>query len=83
VNRTLRVFLSNTSANQTLEDSLKPNDPDYAPCWTFKIEGKLLDAPGMKKSNEPQPKFTSFFKSIVIEIQRDNMLFPQGNLIQV
>jgi SWI/SNF-related matrix-associated actin-dependent regulator of chromatin subfamily D len=71
--------LSNTSANQTLEDSLKPNDPDYSPCWTFKIEGKLLEA----KQSEPQPKFTSFFKSIVIEIQRDSSLYPQGNLIQV
>jgi SWI/SNF-related matrix-associated actin-dependent regulator of chromatin subfamily D len=74
------VFLSNTSANQTLEHNLKPNDPDYSPCWTFKIEGKLLDS---SKKSDALPKFTTFFKQIVIEIQRDNLLFPQGNVIQV
>ena len=74
--------MSNICANQALEEGLNPLEADQAPCWTFKIEGRLLDNT-KGKPTEPQPKFTSFFKSIVIEVQRENDLFPQGNLIQV
>jgi SWI/SNF-related matrix-associated actin-dependent regulator of chromatin subfamily D len=74
--------MSNICANQSLEEGLNPLEADQAPCWTFKIEGRLLDNT-KGKPVEQQPKFTSFFKSIVIEVQRENDLFPQGNLIQV
>ncbi|KAI8901336.1 SWI/SNF complex 60 kDa subunit [Globomyces pollinis-pini] len=82
INRTLRIFLSNTSANQPYDpvDESVPL-PDRVPSWTFKIEGRLLDAPNTRKQPEYQPKFSSFFKSIMIEIERDNTLYP-GNHIQ-
>jgi hypothetical protein len=38
--------------------------------------------PNTRRAPENQPKFSSFFKKIVVEIDRDNQLYP-GNLIEV
>jgi SWI/SNF-related matrix-associated actin-dependent regulator of chromatin subfamily D len=81
ISRTLRIFLSNTSENQSEEEITMDT-----PSWTFKIQGLLLDvfktnkAPNTRKQTNPQPKFSSFFSKIGIEIQRDQIM--QGNLIQ-
>ncbi|KAJ3313450.1 SWI/SNF complex component snf12 [Boothiomyces sp. JEL0838] len=80
VNRTMRVFLSNLAANQPWDTS-EPTG-DKVPNWTFKIQGRLLDPPNTRKQTENPSKFSSFFKSIVIEIERDTELFAQGNVIQ-
>ena len=57
-------------------------ETDRTPSWTFKMEGRLLEL-NTKVQPENKPKFTSFFKRVVIEIQRDQNLYPQGNLINV
>nr|KAJ3419341.1 SWI SNF, matrix associated, actin dependent regulator of chromatin, sub d, member 3 [Polyrhizophydium stewartii] len=44
--------------------------------WTLKIEGRLVDPPY-------QPKFTTFFKKIIIELKRDPQQFPEGSIIEV
>ncbi|GAA5804108.1 hypothetical protein HPULCUR_009594 [Helicostylum pulchrum] len=86
VRRTLRIFVSNTAADQTsqLHDSnnFEINN-ENAPSWTLKIEGRLLDPLIPTKKAQPIQKFTSFFKSIIVELDRDPDMFPEGNIIEV
>jgi SWI/SNF-related matrix-associated actin-dependent regulator of chromatin subfamily D len=35
------------------------------------------------KKAQPIQKFTSFFKSIIVELDRDPELFPEGNITEV
>lgn len=46
VRRTMRIFVSNTAADQTSQID-EPNSFDLnnenAPSWTLKVEGRLLD----------------------------------------
>ncbi|KAI3659578.1 hypothetical protein MP638_002026 [Amoeboaphelidium occidentale] len=64
------------------------------PNWTLRITGKLLNGDGQTVPNGPTAssvpgplqslkdrKFTSFFKKIVIELDRSNELFS-GNLVE-
>ncbi|CAO3630626.1 unnamed protein product [Cunninghamella echinulata] len=86
VHRTLRLFLSNTFADQINSRSDDENAFDLnkgnPPSWTLKIEGRLLDPPIPTKKAQPIQKFTSFFRSIVIELDRDPSLYPEGNIIE-
>ncbi|RKP37121.1 hypothetical protein BJ085DRAFT_4997, partial [Dimargaris cristalligena] len=91
--RTLRIFVSNTVANQahqmdedtadTTTKSTQPIDPDSlpVPSWTLKIEGRLLDMPYAKKTTQTC-KFTSFFDSVVVELLRDPRNYPSANANQ-
>ncbi|KAI8095129.1 uncharacterized protein B0P05DRAFT_524830, partial [Gilbertella persicaria] len=85
VRRTLRIFVSNTAADQPSQsedaNNFESND-DNAPSWTLKIEGRLLDPLIPTKKAQPIQKFTSFFKSIIVELDRDPDQFPQGNIIE-
>ncbi|CAO0798761.1 unnamed protein product [Mucor circinelloides] len=85
VRRTLRIFVSNTAADQPgqLEEatSFELND-DNAPSWTLRIEGRLLDPLIPTKKAQPVQKFTSFFKSIIVELDRDPEVFPEGNITE-
>ncbi|KAI9469002.1 MAG: hypothetical protein EXX96DRAFT_492611 [Benjaminiella poitrasii] len=85
VRRTLRIFLSNTAADQPgqLEEgnNFETND-DNAPSWTLRLEGRLLDPLIPTKKAQPVQKFTSFFKSIIVELDRDPEMFPEGNIIE-
>ncbi|KAI8364315.1 BAF60b [Choanephora cucurbitarum] len=85
IRRTLRLFISNTaSSHQSPEDenTFDLNNGNV-PTWTLKIEGQLLN-PEQKsqKEEQPEPKLTSFFRSIVIELDRDLNMYPEGNLIE-
>lgn len=83
--RTLRIFMSNTAADQPGQidegNNFELNDLN-APSWTLKIEGRLLDPLIPTKKAQPVQKFTSFFKSIIIELDRDPELFPDGNITE-
>ncbi|KAL0076426.1 hypothetical protein J3Q64DRAFT_1647720 [Phycomyces blakesleeanus] len=87
VRRTLRIFLSNTSADQV--SSHQNTDDEHAfdlnsgnaPSWTLKVEGRLLDPPVPTKKAQPIQKFTSFFRSITVDLIRDPNLYPEGNMI--
>lgn len=76
IKRTLRLFVSNTTSQPMNNEELDFNlNNDIAPSWTLKIEGKLLDCP-------TSPKLTSFFRSIVVELDRDPNLYPEGNVVE-
>ncbi|CAI2166789.1 20387_t:CDS:2 [Funneliformis geosporum] len=88
VKRTLRVFISNTAINQNpVQRETDENELEYCdantPAWILRIEGRLLDLPNATKSTKAPPrKFSSFFKSIIVELNRDPEMYPDGNLIE-
>ena len=79
------------SANQVV-------NPGTIPSWTLRVEGRLLEVlislfksdfnliiQNKKESAAGQvnAKFSSFVKSMFIELQRDPALYPEGNVIEV
>lgn len=84
IKRVLRVFVSNTAADQyTHERAGEASAFDAMPSWTLRVEGRLLDPPNTRKSSAVSAKFSSFVKSIYVELQRDASLYPEGNTIEV
>lgn len=84
VQKTLRIYVFNTFANQIRTIPKKPNAEP--PTWTLKIVGRILedgvdpDQPGVvQKSNPLYPKFSSFFKRVTISL--DQRLYPENPLI--
>lgn len=82
--KTLRIYVFNTFANQIKTIPKKPNAEP--PTWTLKIIGRILedgvdpDQPGMvQKSNTLYPKFSSFFKRVTISL--DQRLYPDNHII--
>uniref|UniRef100_A0A671SX80 SWI/SNF-related matrix-associated actin-dependent regulator of chromatin subfamily D member 3 n=1 Tax=Sinocyclocheilus anshuiensis TaxID=1608454 RepID=A0A671SX80_9TELE len=72
--RKLRLYISNTfnPAKPDAEDS-----EGSIASWELRVEGKLLDDPGKMKR-----KFSSFFKSLVIELDKD-LYGPDNHLVEV
>ncbi|RCI06164.1 SWI SNF, matrix associated, actin dependent regulator of chromatin, sub d, member 1, partial [Rhizopus stolonifer] len=85
VRRILRLFVSNTTSSSTFnledENAFDLNNGNV-PSWTLKIEGRLLDPTSPEKNDQSAPKLTSFFRSVVIELERDLNMYPEGNLIE-
>ncbi|KAG2710602.1 hypothetical protein I3760_04G035100 [Carya illinoinensis] len=84
VQKTLRIYVFNTSANQIRTIPKKPNAEP--PTWTLKIVGRILedgvdpDQPGVvQKSNPFYPKFSAFFKRVTISL--DQRLYPDNHVI--
>lgn len=82
--KTLRIYIFNTFANQIKTIPKKPNAE--LPTWTLKIVGRILedgvdpDQPGIvQKSNPLYPKFSSFFKRVTISL--DQRLYPDNHMI--
>ncbi|XP_039533935.1 SWI/SNF-related matrix-associated actin-dependent regulator of chromatin subfamily D member 3 isoform X1 [Pimephales promelas] len=71
--RKLRLYISNTynPAKPDAEDS-----EGSIASWELRVEGKLLDDPGKQKR-----KFSSFFKSLVIELDKD-LYGPDNHLVE-
>ncbi|KAE8594888.1 hypothetical protein XENTR_v10015371, partial [Xenopus tropicalis] len=71
--RKLRLYISNTfnPAKADADDS----DGSIA-SWELRVEGKLLDDPSKMKR-----KFSSFFKSLVIELDKD-LYGPDNHLVE-
>ncbi len=61
------------------------NEEDKIPQWELKIEGRLIEDPAKTdNSNQPKPKprkFSSFFKSLVIELDKD-LYGPDNHLVE-
>lgn len=87
----LRIFVSNTSAYQHVSTSTLTAD---IPSWTLRVEGRLMDvllhipwlnvySDSKVKGAKSTKKMSSFMRKIVIELDRDPELFPEGNLIEV
>ncbi|KAJ0704358.1 putative transcription regulator SWI/SNF-BAF60b family [Helianthus annuus] len=85
VQKTLRIYVFNTFANQVQTIPQKPNAEP--PSWTMKIIGRILEegmdpepqAGMMSKPNPLYPKFSSFFKRVGIQL--DQKLYPDNHTI--
>ncbi|KAF8560682.1 hypothetical protein P879_09674 [Paragonimus westermani] len=87
VKRKLRVMLSSTFKPGLAAGAVGPDGQrlpgDTAPGWELKVEGQLLDKPGQPSNNDPKyrRKFSSFFKSLVIELDRE-LYGPDNHLVE-
>ncbi|KAE8707649.1 SWI/SNF complex component SNF12-like protein [Hibiscus syriacus] len=84
VQKTLRIYVFNSFANQIKTIPQKPNAEP--PTWTLKIIGRILedgvdpDQPGfVNKTNHLYPKFSSFFKRVTISL--DQRLYQDNHII--
>ncbi|GAV56552.1 SWIB domain-containing protein [Cephalotus follicularis] len=84
IQRTLRIYIFNTFANQAQINSEKKDaDP---PSWSFKIIGRILEdgkdpvlTGTIQKPSSLCPKFSSFFKKITMYL--DQSLYPDNHVI--
>jgi len=79
--RKLRIFISNTFYAARTEGE-EPEDGTVA-SWELRVEGRLLDDPSGTKSDpgKVKRKFSSFFKSLVIELNKD-LYGPDNHLVE-
>ncbi|XP_043704337.1 SWI/SNF complex component SNF12 homolog [Telopea speciosissima] len=84
IQKTLRIYVFNTFANQTRTIPDKQNSEP--PSWSLKIVGRILeegvdpDPSGVsQKPNSSYPKLSSFFKRITINL--DPSLYPENPTI--
>jgi len=84
VRRKLRIFLSHAMSGQSWQQppSISPVDLDGGPGWTFRIEGRVLEAPTQRLNRGLSRKFSSFLKSMVVEFDRDPALYPESNIVE-
>ncbi|CAL9185877.1 unnamed protein product [Musa hybrid cultivar] len=82
--RTLRIYVFNTFANQT-RTIPEPKNAE-PPSWSLKIVGRILEdgvdpdpVGGLPKPNPIYPKFSSFFKRVTITL--DPSLYPENPTI--
>lgn len=88
--RVVKIWLSNTAKDQPWQNADRPLDENafdfdmgQIPTFRLRLEGKVLEP----DTDEPQPlgkriHFTTFFKHIVFELDRDKDLYPDGNFIE-
>uniref|UniRef100_A0A452USD1 SWI/SNF related, matrix associated, actin dependent regulator of chromatin, subfamily d, member 2 n=1 Tax=Ursus maritimus TaxID=29073 RepID=A0A452USD1_URSMA len=82
--RKLRIYISNTFSPSKAEGDTAgtAGPPGGAPAgdkvasWELRVEGKLLDDPSKQKR-----KFSSFFKSLVIELDKE-LYGPDNHLVE-
>ncbi|CAO2831137.1 unnamed protein product [Amaranthus hypochondriacus] len=83
VQKTLRIYVFNTFANQSQSIPKKPNAEP--PTWTLKIIGRILEdgidpeQVAAMKPNPMYPKFSNFFKRVTIGL--DQRFYPENHLI--
>ncbi|QQP51621.1 Uncharacterized protein FKW44_013041, partial [Caligus rogercresseyi] len=65
--RKLRIFISNTGL---------PGAEGNPPSWELRVEGRL-----MPEKDKPKRKFSSFFKSLVIELDKE-LYGPDNHLVE-
>lgn len=84
IKRKLRVFITNQFYPVKMEAD---NDEDCVPQWELKIEGRLLEdkmsdsSLSMSNFKAKPRKFSSFFKSLVIELDKD-LYGPDHHLVE-
>ncbi|XP_059284927.1 SWI/SNF complex component SNF12 homolog [Lycium ferocissimum] len=84
IQKTLRIYVFNTFANQIRTIPKKPNAEP--PTWTLKIVGRIMEegmdpdqAAMFQKSSPMYPKFSTFFKRVSISL--DQKLYPDNHII--
>ncbi|KAI0944266.1 hypothetical protein AcW1_002018 [Taiwanofungus camphoratus] len=88
--RTLRVFLSHMTSGQAWQQGtnesggkVNPETGEGIPAWSFRIEGRLLEIPNQRaKDRAPPRKFSTLIKHMVVELDRDTALYPEGNIVE-
>ncbi|XP_077595899.1 SWI/SNF-related matrix-associated actin-dependent regulator of chromatin subfamily D member 2 [Stigmatopora nigra] len=70
--RKLRIYISNTYTPCKPEG----DEAEKVSSWELRVEGKLLEEPGKQKR-----KFSSFFKSLVIELDKE-LYGPDNHLVE-
>ncbi|XP_062859311.1 SWI/SNF-related matrix-associated actin-dependent regulator of chromatin subfamily D member 2 [Trichomycterus rosablanca] len=70
--RKLRIYISNTCTPAKPEGE----ESERVASWELRVEGKLLEDPGKQKR-----KFSSFFKSLVIELDKE-LYGPDNHLVE-
>lgn len=82
--RTLRVYVFNTFANQ-MRATPEPKNPE-PPSWSLKIIGRILEdgvdpdpVGGVPKPNSMYPKFSAFFRRVTVTL--DPNLYPENPTI--
>ncbi|KAI0742381.1 hypothetical protein C8Q80DRAFT_1187942, partial [Daedaleopsis nitida] len=81
--RTLRIFLSHTVFGQACQrEGPNPETGENIPAWQLRIDGLMLER--QKERNPPQPptQFSTVIKHMVVEIDRDTTLYPDGNIVE-
>lgn len=85
--RKLRIFISNTyfpgsGGPADPADSGGPPPTDGAvPSWELRVEGRLLEDAKEGAPKGPKRKFSSFFKSLVIELDKE-LYGPDNHLVE-
>ncbi|KAJ7281684.1 SWI/SNF complex 60 kDa subunit [Mycena rebaudengoi] len=80
--RILRIFMSHTVSSQSWQTTPDLNDaPNFEtgegiPAWALKIEGRL------PRDKSPPRKFSTFIKRMIVELDRDATLYPDGNIVE-
>jgi len=74
--RKLRIFISNTSF------PAKEGEESTGASWELRVEGRLIDEDKRVEQNKTtKRKFSSFFKSLVIELDKD-LYGPDNHLVE-
>ncbi|PIC51488.1 hypothetical protein B9Z55_001983 [Caenorhabditis nigoni] len=84
VKKRLRIYISHTFIEERQPE--RENEDASLPMWELRVEGRLLDdqAPQSSISGQrpnPKKKFSSFFKSLVIELDKE-MYGPDQHLVE-
>ncbi|KAG2137476.1 BAR-domain-containing protein [Suillus clintonianus] len=87
--RTLRLFLSHTVSGQTWQngeagaEGVNFETGQGIPAWSLKVEGRLLELPNQRaRDRVPPRKFSTLIKRMIVELDRDPILYPDGNVVE-
>jgi len=90
--RTLRLFLSHTVSGQAWQSETSASGttdpPNFetgqgVPAWQLKIEGRLLEPPNQRAKDRTSPRqFSTLIKTMIVELERDPTLYPDGNVVE-
>ena len=75
--RKLRIFISNTSFPAKEGEG----DEGSVASWELRVEGRLIDEDKRADPSKTKRKFSSFFKSLVIELDKD-LYGPDNHLVE-
>merc|ERR1719411_1176315 len=78
--RKLRVFISNTAFPAKEEDQVAGGGANTA-SWELRVEGRLIDDVKGTDTSKSKRKFSSFFKSLVIELDKE-LYGPDNHLVE-
>ena len=80
--RKLRVFISNTAFPAKEEDQVSGGGGGAnTASWELRVEGRLIDDVKGTDTSKSKRKFSSFFKSLVIELDKE-LYGPDNHLVE-